>query len=72
MAKKECSPGWSGYEGGCKYFGWDPDGDYCGHPASLEITGFGLSTNAMSRRGLCTHGENGKHQLWAKPTRRKL
>lgn len=65
--KKRCYPAWSGEPGSCKHFGADPDGDYCGHPESLKITGFGLSTNAMSREGLCTHGEKGKYELWEAP-----
>lgn len=64
LSKKECRPGWQEDANGCRHFGCDPDGDYCGHPQSLAITGFGLSTNAMSREGICTHGDAGKHELW--------
>lgn len=65
MADKECSPTWDkNNPKGCRFFGADPDGDYCGHKESLKRTGFGLSTNAMGRLGLCTHGDKGEYQLW--------
>jgi hypothetical protein len=62
--RKECTPTWDGNPSGCKYFGADPDGAYCGHPSSLAITGFGCSPNRMSIEGLCTHGSKGLHELW--------
>lgn len=62
--KKECQPLWAGFKHGCKHFGADPDGDYCGHEESFAVTSFGLSTRAMSRQKLCTHGDNGKYELW--------
>ena len=64
--KKKCYPAWDESEPmACRYFGADPDGDYCRHPKSFEVSnGFGRSTNAMSREGLCTHGEKGKYELW--------
>lgn len=60
-AARSCSPAWGDNPNGCKFFGADPDGDYCGHPKSLAITGFGLSTSAMGREGLCNFG---KRELW--------
>jgi hypothetical protein len=63
--KKQCQPAWGECPGACRYFGADPDGDYCGHPKSFEISPtFGASTNRMSREGLCTHGDKGEYQLW--------
>ena len=62
--KKECRPTWGDCPGACRYFGADPDGDYCGHPESLKRTIFGVSTRSMSMLGICTHGEKGEYQLW--------
>ena len=54
LGKRQCDGIW-GNLNGCKYFGADPDGAYCGHPKSLEISmGFGKSPNAMHRLGLCS------------------
>ena len=39
----------------CKYWTYDMDGSYCGHPKSFAVTCFGLSEDAMSRQGLCFH-----------------
>lgn len=65
MSRKVCGPGWDKSINGCKYFGADPDGAYCGHPNSLAVSaGFGCSPNRMSREGLCTHGDKGNHELW--------
>lgn len=66
--RKLCGPAWDKSITGCKHFGADPDGAYCGHPKSMEISnGFGAHPNRMSTEGHCTHGDNGKHELWEKP-----
>ena len=61
----ECRPIWDGNPVGCRFFGADPDGAYCGHPQSLAISMFGVGPNRMSTElKLCTHGDAGKHELW--------
>lgn len=65
LHRRLCAPGWSENPTGCKHFGVDPDGAYCGHPRSLAISaGYGADTNRMSREGLCTHGSTGNYELW--------
>lgn len=67
---KKCYPTWDKSESyGCRHFGVDPDGSFCGHPKSFEVTAFGLSPNAMSREGLCTHGDEGLYELWEGKTK---
>lgn len=34
------------------------DSSYCAHPKSFAVTFFGLSEDAMSRQGLCFHGND--------------
>lgn len=34
------------------------DSSYCAHPKSFAVTSFGLSEDAMSREGLCFHGND--------------
>lgn len=58
---KQCEGCWTRAKNPCRFFGADPDGDYCGHPKSLKVTSFGLSTNAMHRQGLCTFNVR---ELW--------
>jgi hypothetical protein len=49
MDKRQCYRGDT--DGGCKHWGADMDGCYCGHPLSLQETSFGRSTNDFTRPG---------------------